>query len=895
MTRPAIPLVPSAGSQRELWLALERASDVPTCGGKAASLGQMLRAGLPVPAGIVLTTHALQAYLECDGLRPRIEAIKTELGAKEPGAAGEIEARVRSLFASVPLPDALRASVRRAVLELPDAGPLAVRSSAVGEDGAHSSYAGLLDSVLHVDRTAGLEAAIKHVWASRWSARVSAYARTRGTVLDAMGVIIQVQIDPTLAGVLFTRSPEPGRADEMMCEHCPGLADKLVAGEITPARLAVDRTTLAARPLGQSPGAGDARLDPERIEALATAALACERIFGCAQDIEWALDRDQRLWLVQSRPITTPAPAEKRRRIVWSNANVNENFPAPISPLLYSLAAPGYSHYFRNLGQAFGLAPSRLARMSGDLSAIIGVQAGRMYYNLTAIHSVLREAPLGKHLVAWFDDFTGASDPSAPETGARRSFVRSLRDAFELSRIAIKTTWQYLFIERRVTAFEVRIDQFAVRSEPERLKSLSVVELRDLLRGFMHIRLNRWTDAALADAAAMACYGALKALVARTFPGPAGAQLHNALLKGLSGLKSAEPVTELWALARMVREDTALSELFRNASGAEIAQHLSTDIRHAGFHGAFKRYLDCWGFRCSGELMLTLPSFQERPAALLEIVRAYAFGTELSPQTRLEQQQAERERITKDALGQAARRRWLPFLPWPSHASILRPLIGATQAAIGLRERARLKQALLYGRLRWIALEIGRRLVDAGTLRTRDEVFFLTMPELDQLLSGLAMFPAQTAALVELRRSAHEAYAAETPADVLIAHEGEYPDVRLSEPAQSGDATAVLHGTSVCGGVASGTAKVLTDVAQTRTLCAGDVLVTRQTDPGWAPAFVAIGALVLERGGMLSHGAILAREYGIPTIVGIAGATSRIVTGMNVQVDGDRGDVRVLA
>jgi pyruvate,water dikinase len=852
---------------------------------------------LSVPDAVVITVPALDDYLHAAGLDGEIALLEKQAGEDCDGLQA-LEQSVRRLFAHTTLPSETRELLARVRAALRFSSPVAVRSSAVGEDAGEASYAGLLDSVLDVDPATGLEAAVLQVWASRWSARAAAYARTHGKPLGGIAVIVQRQVDAHYAGVLFTRSPDGKRADEMLCEYCTGLAERLVAGAVAPARLRIDRARFEHLRDDALPGAEQP--SREQIEALAAAALAAERLFGAPQDIEWALDRSGHLWLVQSRPITVAAPRPinvgvsrpGRRRIVWSNANVNENFPAPISPLLYSVVAPGYSAYFTNLGLAFGIARSRLDGMAADLRAIVGVHAGRLYYNLTAIHSVLRQVPLGERLVAWFDDFTGAS---APQSSARgEGFVRSLRDALELGWIGVKTAWQYAGIGRRIARFEHCVDAFAARSAPRRLASLDATALRDLLRGFLQIRLERWTDAALCDAAAMVCYGALKAAVAHADPERDPTSLHNDLLKGLTGLKSAEPVNALWALAHAVRNDAELSALFAAEPVARIVERIEADSRYAGFRQQFRDYLEHWGFRCSGELMLTLPSFQERPEALLEIVRSYARENDASPQSRLARQRAERAAATRRVLTQASRRRYLRWLPWPNRATVVPPLVAATHAAIALRERARLKQALLYNRLRRLALEIGTRLTRVGTLADRDDVFFLTVSELDELMSGCAMFPGETARLVALRRTAHARFDALSPPDTFVAEEGEYPNF-AGVQATATETRACLHGTSVCGGVATGRARVLTEVSQTRELTAGDILVTRQTDPGWAPAFVHIGALVLERGGMLSHGAILAREFGIPTIVGIAGATGCIADGARVRVDADHGDVRILA
>lgn len=885
-----LPRQERAPSQQR-WLALELATDVALCGGKAVNLGRLARAGLAVPAGVVITVPALTDFLRASGLDAQIQTLEAQAGATFDDAQA-LERSVRRLFSQAPVSDETRALLVQVRSALNSPAPVVVRSSAVGEDACESSYAGLLDSVLEVDPVTGLEAALKRVWASRWSARAAAYARTRARELGGVAVIVQRQVDARFAGVLFTRSPAPAREHQMLCEYCVGVADRLVAGAIDPDRLHIDRASFECErddtraPQIEQP-------THAQIEALARVALAAERLFAAPQDIEWALDRAGTPWLVQSRAITAAYSQPTRRRTVWSNANVNENFPAPITPLLYSLVAPGYSAYFANLGRAFGIARRRLDAMAADLGAIVGVHAGRLYYNLTAIHSVLRQAPCGERLVAWFDDFTGASMPQAASAARSAGFVRGLRDAFELAWIGVKTAWQYATIGRRIARFEHRIDTFAERSAPQRLASLDAMALRDLLRAFMRIRLRQWTDAALCDAAAMVCYGALKAAVARIESPARPTSLHNDLLKGLTGLKSAEPVNALWELAHTLRSDAHLSALFAGEPTQRILERIETDPGCTRFRQQFHDYLREWGFRCSGELMLTTPSFQECPQALLEIIRSYAREPDASPRARLAQQRAQRAAATRRVLAQASRQRYLRWLAWPNHASALAALLFATHAAIALRERARLKQALLYNRLRRIALTIGERLAGAGVLADRDDVFFLTVPELDELLSGGAMFHAETARLTALRREAHARFAAVSPPDSFVAPEGHYPSFSAQATAQS--TSARLHGESVCGGVATGRARVLTEVSQTRELTSGDILVTRQTDPGWAPAFVHIGALVLERGGMLSHGAILAREYGIPTIVGIAAATVRIADGARVRVDADQGDVDILA
>jgi pyruvate,water dikinase len=261
---------------------------------------------------------------------------------------------------------------------------------------------------------------------------------------------------------------------------------------------------------------------------------------------------------------------------------------------------------------------------------------------------------------------------------------------------------------------------------------------------------------------------------------------------------------------------------------------------------------------------------------------------ERQAQARLE----ETQRLRK-TLGRRRLVKWLPFISAWRGVSIL---LGWTQKSILLRERARLKQALLYSRLRRIALAIGARLAEAGRLERADGVFYLTAGEIDALLSGTAMFPDHVGELVALRRRAHKALSAMTPPDTMTLGAGEYfrpglsRDDGRSSPADGGE----LRGTGVCGGTAEARAAVLDDITDAHRLANGDVLVTKQTDPGWGPVFPLISGLVIERGGMLSHGAIIAREFGIPSVVGVHEATSRIAHGARVVVDGDRGLVRIV-
>ena len=846
-------------------IPLRAATTLAEVGGKAANLARLIAAGAPVPDGFVLTNGALQHFVA------EQEALPLDVDSIVVGAW-------QSAFSN---------------------GPVIVRSSAVGEDSEDASFAGQLDSVPNVRTAEDLRRAILQVWSSQWSPRALSYQSSRNTYLRGMAVIVQRQVDAAVSGVLFTSSPTA--SSEMLLEYCGGLGEALVSGAINPGRVTIDRGSFAWSRLAapdEPASAESLLLNDTTITALGRQALEIEAAFGRPQDIEWTIDTSGRAWIVQTRPITVPstatAPTSEEPGVLWTNANVNENFPQPICPLLYSIARVGYYHYFRNLGRAFGISERRLTRMEPALRQIIGVHGARMYYNLTNIHAVLRTAPFGDLLAASFNQFTGAEGDGKDDSRKRIAGSR-LAQASELAVIAAKTTWQYMFLTRRVEDFERRVDSFAAATHPSGLAEKTTSELLEDFRSFLEIRYHGWKNASLADAGSMVCYGALQRFLARAFPGEDQQAFHNTLLKALPDLVSSVPPVKLWALSRMVKRDPALHELFGSADSAEILARLG-DQRFAEFRRSFEEFLENWGFRCSAELMLTVPSFQENPQPVIDLLRSYMAVDGESPADQLRRQSEGRVRDTAAMLSTLRRRPVLKLLPLVRQSHVAGILLRWTQRSIQLRERARLKQALLYSRLRRISLALGAQLTASGRLAAADDIFYLTADEVDLLVSGGEMFPGHIQDMVSLRRRAHAELGATTPPDSMRLPAGAYLDAATSAPAIAAhDSADALAGVGACGGRTTARAAILLDVTQSHLLRTGDILVTRQTDPGWGPIFPLISGLVIERGGMLSHGAIIAREFGIPSVVGVKDATRRIHHGGSITVDGDRGLVHVMA
>ncbi|MCI5222440.1 MAG: hypothetical protein D3924_07170, partial [Candidatus Electrothrix sp. AR4] len=746
---------------------------------------------------------------------------------------------------------------------------------------------------------------------------------------NGIAVLIQAQVDAALAGVLFTQAPAAmdghghnEKGEQMAAEFCYGQGEQLVSGRVNPGRLRISRKNFHWQQLAhpeqaeQSTPEGEQSVCEQWIRQLAEAGLLLEEVFQAAQDIEWVLDRKKQLHIVQARPITVPAPVtatatEKNAEIkyIWSNANVQENFPEPVCPLLYSIASTGYTHYFRKLGIGFGLSKRRIHKMRRPLQNIIGVHGGRIYYNLSNIHTVIREMPFGEHLVDFFNNFVGAEKKTAAESQERKgtgTIIALIRQSLELAIICLKTAAKLLRIEQGVRRFEARADRFAAQTRPNQLHRKSIGQLGDDLADFIAIRQHRWFGASLADFAAMISYGLLRVLLHKAFAHLPQDSLHNDLLKGITGLVSSEPVIQLWKLAEQIRSNPKLEELFQKDT-----KNILTDMHQAGeqqdqadrplhrFAKNFDRYLDLWGFRCSGELMLTVPSFQEDPSGLIEILKTYAGMTGDSPLKVLEQQQETRRQLTKELIRRLKDPDDAASSPWPGYIFLLQRCLSLTQTAISLRERARYKQALLYSRVRRIALALGEQLAARRITERKDDLFFLSYQEIIDLVSSREMFACNgLKKIISMRRQEHACFAAMSPPDHFELTEGEYlhlapkKEDRLTGPQEE---HRPMTGITACGGSITGRAAVLKDINESELLGEGDILITRQTDPGWAHIFFLIKGLIIERGGMLSHGAILAREFGIPAVVGVEQVTDRIPQHSTVHLDGDRGYVQIIA
>lgn len=442
-------------------------------------------------------------------------------------------------------------------------------------------------------------------------------------------------------------------------------------------------------------------------------------------------------------------------------------------------------------------------------------------------------------------------------------------------------------LKKNVKAFEKRADRY--RQEVDSAYELK--ELSDCFYQFQEIRMHSWYKASCADFFAMVYHGVLGVFCKRYYPdGYEG--IRNQLIQAIPGLISNKPVTETWKIIRLISDNGPMFRLLQNATAEEFLGELKKGKAPA-IQEAIESYLQDWGFRCSGELMLTKPGYIEQPAQFIRLLQQYSRLPQNDPEGIIAQKFIERKKIFNNFVSRLWRKRGLLFPLAFLEILLLRLLVNLCSQGIACRERVRLKQAMIYYQFRVVLLKTGKIFRKKGWLEEAEDIFFLRFKEIGEQLNGSDMLPQQLKMVVGLRKSQFEKNKTLVYPDDFSTYMGEYPlpgQVMKEEAAPAGSGNKI-SGLSACGGYITGTARVLESIMEAHKLEPGDILVTRQTDPGWAGIFPLISGLIVERGGMLSHGAIVAREFGIPAIVGVHLATELIQDGDEIVLNADKGEI----
>ncbi|MCL4180740.1 MAG: hypothetical protein KJ072_23705 [Verrucomicrobia bacterium] len=868
-----------------LVLDLRQAPDVPRrlVGGKTANLGRMLRAGLPVPSGFCVTTAAFGDFLASCSERDELRAgLRSRHAFAGDQPTFQLSQQAVPLLSESPMPPAVEAAVLKAWRESGEDGAYAVRSSATVKDTADHSFAGQFESFLNVRGRDALLAAIRKCWLSLFSERVLAYQAKNGRSPEqtAMAVIVQEMVPAEAAGVLFTVDPVGGKANRMIIEAVPGLGDRLVSGQVNPESLVLEKPSL--RLLNRQATTAAPCLTDSMARKLGALALEVERLFGQPQDIEWAVHGD-RVFLLQSRPVTALPLRNAQVSVdpgeptdLWTNANVIEALPDVVTPMSWSLMQILLADFLyplmRRLGLKVGPPP------------LIDLIAGRAYMNLSLVRGLVQRVGLVEIDIA--SAFGGQYD-AAGQPPATGSFVPARLFNRQTLGFALRlSVWMApgLFGQRRlIERWGRRVFDGPAHTPPstlsdEQLAAFPATLLRAASRGEGE---RTWAAAAWMGACAAGGSTAVFQLARRWLDDHDGS-IANRLLSGAGDMHSAENGLALSRLAAWVKRRPALAQtVLTPGSFAEVRRRLPGVEAGAEFLDRWREFLAKHGHQARGGMDPAQPRWSETPDLVLDVLRAcLRVPDEADPVTLQGKRLRTRDRLLADC-----RRR----LRNPLKRVVFLGLLRASQRGLRQRENVKNDGVRLVAILRGATLEAGRRLTARGGLREPAEVFLLKLEELKPALCGDAAFDLR-AAIAE--RAAEEARQRKLhPPPVIV---GRFDEEAPLPPASGLEATE-LNGVAVSPGVATGRARVILQADTSAHVLPGEILVAPYTDPGWTPCFLTAAAVVVDIGGLLSHGSVVAREYGLPAVVNVGPATRTIRTGDLLKVDGNRGRVTILA
>ncbi|NLU73991.1 phosphoenolpyruvate synthase [Streptomyces sp. HNM0575] len=876
-------------------------SNAGDVGGKGVHLAELSRiGGVRVPDGFCVTTGAFQRVV---AEAPSIEAQLELLSSVKPDdheAIRTVSAGIRRVVEGVRMPGDLVAAIGEAVARLGEYGSYAVRSSATAEDLPTASFAGQQDTYLNV---VGPEAVIGHVlrcWASLFSERAVTYRCRNG--FDhrkvSMAVVVQRMVFPDAAGVLFTADPVTSNRKIATVEAGLGLGEALVSGlvpgdvhtvrddRVVTTAVAAKQRSVQASPEG---GTRDVAVDPRRqtqpaltdaeVVRLVRLGRRVEEHFGSPQDIEWCLAGGE-FHLVQSRPITTlfPIPAnDDGENHVYLSVGHQQMMTDAMKPLglsLWQLTTPKPMHEAG--GRLFVDVASAVASFSGRTSLL---ETLRRSDPLTgdALQSVLdRDGFLRSPLPDEASGDAPAGDPPAPVETDPVETDPVETDPVETDPVETDPALVTRLIQESRASIAALKREIRNVSGPELFDFIAadIAELKRILFAPESIQaimagmeatwwLNDHLETWLGEKNAAD-------VLAQSVPHNVTSEMGLALLDVADTVRPhAEVVDFLHRVVDEGREDDGfLDELTGLVGGREARD-------------AVRGYLDEYGMRCAGEIDITRTRWSERPVMLVPTLLGHirnfepGAGKRRFVEGRRESRRKEQEILTR-----------LRALPdGEEKAAETKRMIDRVRAFTGYREYPKYGMISRYSEYKQALLREAERLVGSGALREKEDVFFLRFQELREVVrTGEA-----DAGLVLERREAFRSYEALTPPRVLTS-DGEAVTGRY---ARDDAPPGALPGVPVSAGVVEGRARVLTDMTQAG-LEAGDILVTAYTDPSWTPLFVTVAGLVTEVGGLMTHGAVIAREYGLPAVVGVERATRLIKDGQRIRVHGTDGHVEIL-
>ena len=786
----------------------------------------------------------------------------------------------------------------------------AVRSSSIEEDSSNFSFAGQFETYLYVKKENMLEK-IKEVWISSFSNHVMKY-RKEGKInneINVPAVIIQEMVNSEKAGVGFSVNPVNNNYDEVVISGTYGLGTSIVDGDENGDLFIYNKKTkeikkeIRTKKIRQVLDFENKKIKTEEInieEEILNDSEVCElgeniinieKYYGKPQDMEWAFEKEK-LYILQSRPITTLEKTDKKtyNTIIWDNSNIVESYPEITLPLTFSFIRKAYSDVYKRFSEITGV-PAKVVESYQDIyDNMLGLLKGRVYYNLINWYKLLMLFPNSKGNSKFMEQMMGVKkelseenlNENLLEAEGKMTGFEKFRNKLEKYKAGFTLFMNMFLIEKKAEKFYKIIDE-NLNGKNSDLSNKNIKELKKYYKFLENKFLKNWEIPIINDFLVMVWFGLSKKM-AEKYIKDDFEKAHNTLIaQEGNSMISVEPSKYIKKMSLMIKNDKSLKDEIGNIinKNEKSLIEIFKLTQNAEFNSTLNEYMEKFGDRTVHELKLEAPTLREEPLFLIKMI--YSLSITENVQEHAKRNILEEQKKIYDSLKINPIKKYL-----------LKKTLFYAKKFIRLRENLRYERTKVFGTVRKIMKKMGVHLKNNNLINNEKDVFYLTVDEIFGLVDG-SIIDVDLKKLIELRKEEYKKYETEAilPDRFLtrgfLGENFYYED--LAGNSQLDENT--LQGTGCSKGIVKGKVKIVLNPMDTQ-VEDGDIVVTKSTDPSWVMVFPLLKGLIVEKGSLLSHSAIISREMNIPAIVGVQGATSILKTGDMVQFDGSTGIIKKL-
>ncbi len=873
-------------------------------GGKGYNLYLMSAAGLPVPSWVTFGKRFFSEFIQTHQLAPLLESILQNFRQNKISAK-EAEKQIQEMIVKCPVTDYLSTYVDQG-LKLLKGTVFSVRSSAADEDGASHSFAGQLSSYLYVSGKDDIIQFIKLCWTSGFSERALVYRVENNIDLSkiSISVVLQEMIDPEKSGVMFTVDPVAKNINEFVISSVYGVGEGIVSGalEADSFWMSSEMGALTKSDIVEKKGlmkkssgghceiyplppelALEPSLTPGELQKLWKIGRQIHRHFNRPQDIEWAM-KEGKLYILQTRPVTSLPEELMGYPNLWDNSNIIESYGGLTSPLSFSFALRNYKNVYVQFCEVLHVPAKIIKEMDSYLSHMLGCIDGRVYYNLFNWYKLVGVLPGFKQNREFMETMMGVTEGLTDEI-ADRIKPHPSWDTFSGKIRKFVTGISFLYyhfaIQNSVESFLKTFNKDYLHFRGLPLRRMRGDQLIQVYNDVETNMMGRWKAPIINDFLCMVHFGLLRKMTLKWL-NSFDSTLQNDLLSGEGGLESAEPMKALHQLALSASKIPELKFLILNIDQIDIMEALNQSP-FEDFYLQVKNYIDRFGFRCMSEMKLEEIDLMSDPTYLFVCLKNYLRNADLTAHDASQERTIRHEAEKKVSQSLNGWKKIIYF--W---------VLKHARKAVKNRENTRFARTRIYGVARTIFQAMGEDLAQLGVISAPRDIFWLTIEEIQGIFNG-TLPSYDLINLIDLRKKSYESYLADPDPRIMtrgpVYWKNEF--VREIDLPNFEGQDFDLQGLPCCPGIVEGIVKHISSPQDNLELN-GEILVADRTDPGWVPLYPSISGLLVERGSLLSHSAIVAREMGIPTVVSIPGLTKVLKSGMRVRIDGKAGTIKIL-